>query len=309
MVKMKRIANLFRSHRAAILSLFLVVGILVAVSVPVFAGGPPLRRPSQQRPSQQRYSQERYLECTEVNGSVFYYENGFVKAQERPAKVGDRISRPGQGIRTGGNSSATLTSDRGIGTSTVAGNSNLEIKNLGTSRNGATTTQLRINRGQVRSKVRSFTNPQSNFTIQTPTGVAGVRGTEFLVVVLPNGETQIITIEGVVAASGGSENQPVTQEVSAGYSTVIEPGNPPTTPSLVNGNVLLSVELLPPDTGQVRVSGVVSRINSVFLNGQPLDVAPTGEFETVVPLPPSGTLRLVVRTPLGQEQVYQLKAP
>lgn len=300
---MRNPVNLFRSSRAAILAFLLLAGILVAVSLPVFAGGPPRR-------SQQQISQERFLECTEVSGDVIYYNNGFLKQVQRQAKVGDRISRPGQGIRTGANSSATLATDSGIANSRMSQNSNLTIRNLGRQPNGATTTELRMNQGQVRSKVRRFTNPRSNFTIQTPTGVAGVRGTDFIVIVQPDGETRIITVEGLVAVSGGEQNQQVTEEVGAGNYAIVRPGNPPTKPALFNGDARVSLELLPaPETGKVRVSGVVNPINSVFLEGQSLPVSPTGEFETIVSFPAQGILRLLVRTPLGQEQVYELKLP
>lgn len=300
---MKNPVDWFRSSRAAILALLLLAGILVAVSVPVFAGGPPRR-------SQQQISQERYLECSEVSGDVTYYSNRFLKQVQRPAKVGDRISRPGEGIRTGANSSVNLATDNGIANSRMSQNSNLAIKNLGRQPNGATTTELSMNQGQVRSKVRRFTNPRSNFTIQTPTGVAGVRGTDFIVIVQPNGETQIITVEGLVAVSGGPENQQVTEEVGAGNFAIVRPGNPPTKPSSFNGDARVSLEVLPaPETGKVRVSGEVNPINSVFLEGQSLSVSPTGEFEAVVSLPPGGILRLLVRTPLGKEQVYELKLP
>ncbi|XWK87218.1 MAG: FecR family protein [Phormidium sp.] len=294
---------MFRSSRAAILAFLLLAGILVAVSLPVFAGGPPRR-------SQQQISQERYLECIEVSGDVTYYNNGFLKQVQRQAKVGDRISRPGQGIRTGANSNATLATDNGIANSRMSQNSNLSIRNLGRQPNGATTTELRMNQGQVRSKVRRFTNPRSNFTIQTPTGVAGVRGTDFLVIVQPDGETRIITVEGLVAVSGGEQNQQVTEEVGAGNYAIVRSGNPPTKPASFNGDARVSLEVLPaPETGKVRVSGVVNPINSVFLEGQSLPVSPTGEFETVVSFPAQGVLRLLVRTPLGEEQVYELKLP
>jgi len=286
-----------------ILGLLLLVGVLVTVSLPIFAGGPP-------RQYQQRVSQERYLECTEVNGDVTYYKNGFLKQVEHPAKVGDRISRPGEGIRTAGNGKATLAVDNGIATSKLSQNSNLQIKNLGRRANGATNTELMANRGQVRLKVRTFTNPQSNFKIETPTGVAGVRGTEFVVLVKPNGETQVITIEGVVAVNGVKENQQVIQEVSAGNYSVIQRDNPPSKPNTFNANARVSLELLPaPNTGKVRVTGVVTPINSVFLDGSALVVSPTGEFENVVSIPPGGILKLVVRTPLDEEQVYELKTP
>ena len=282
----------FRTPGILVLSLLVLLGILIAGAVPVLGGGAP-----------RGWNQERYLECTEVNGDVTYYSNQFLKAVERPAKVGDRISRSGEGIRTNNGSSATLTVDNGIGTTKLAENTNLQVKNLGRGRNGASSTQLAMNRGRVRAKVRTFTNPQSSFSIQTPTGVAGVRGTEFVVVVEPNGGTRISTLEGIVAVSG--QNQ--TEEVKSGYFSTIDPGQPPTIPTLASANLKVSFQLLPaPDNGKVRVVGVVNPINLVFVEEEALDVSATGAFDTIVSVPANGRLKLIVRNPLGEEQVYEL---
>ncbi|MFB2921347.1 FecR domain-containing protein [Aerosakkonema sp. BLCC-F2] len=296
---MKTLTQMLRVSRIAILSLLLVSGIFIAFSVPVFSGGAP-------RQSQQRYLQERYLEVTEVSGTVTYDYEPLKAAQARSVKVGDRLRRPGEGIDTGSGSTVKLMVDNGIGTLDVSENSNVRVKNLNRSGSGATSTDLALNRGQVRAKVRSFNNRQSRFSIQTPAGVAGVRGTEFVVTVLPNGETRVITIDGTVALSSTDR----TQEVSAGYASAIVPGNPPTLPTAIAANLRVSLQLLPaPDSDKVRVTGVVNPIDSVFLNEEAVDVSPTGSFEVVVPLPSNGVLRLRVRNALGQEQVYELIAP
>ncbi|HEY9853619.1 MAG TPA: FecR family protein [Leptolyngbyaceae cyanobacterium] len=297
---MNTLTHLFRTPRRKILSLLLIAGILIVTAIPVWAGGAPSQSP---RSGQ---SQQPYLVVTEMSGEVFYEYQPGLKAQERRAKVGDRLTKSGEGIRTGSGSRATLAVDRGIGSTQLSENTDLRVKNLNTSRNGATNTQLAMNRGRVRAKVRSFNNPRSNFSIQTPTGVAGVRGTEFIVIVLPNGETRISTLDGAVAVS--AQNQ--TQEVRSGYSSTIVPGNSPTPPALTNANLRVSLELLPaPDTGKVRVSGVVNPINSVSLDEQILDLDTFGQFNTVVSLPADGRLRLIVRNPFGEEQLYELIAP
>lgn len=299
MPNMKTPTQMLKVSRIAILSLLLVAGILIAFSVPVFSGGAP-------RQTQQRYQQERYLEVTEVSGTVTYDSEQLKVAQARSVKVGDRLRRPGEGISTGSGSTAKLKVDNGIGTLDVSQNSNVRVKNLNKSRNGATSTDLAMNRGQVRARVRNFNNRQSRFSIQTPAGVAGVRGTEFVVTVLPNGETRVITIDGAVAVSAADR----TEEVSGGYVSAIVPGSPPTPPRAIAGNLRVSLQLLPaPDSDKVRLSGVVNPIDSVFLNEEAVDVDPTGSFEVVVPLPSNGVLRLRVRNALGQEQVYELIAP
>lgn len=297
---MNKLSHLFRTPRIKILSLLLLAGILIVTSVPVLAGGAPRQSPGSGQ------NQQPYLIVTEINGDVMYEYQPGLKAQGRPAKVGDRLTKSGEGIRTGNGSNATLAVNRGIGSTQLSENTDLRVKNLGTARNGATNTQLAMNQGKIRAKVRSFNNPQSNFSIQTPTGVAGVRGTEFIVIVLPNGETRISTLDGAVAAS--AQNQ--TQEVRGGYSSVITPGNSPTPPTLTNANLRVSLELLSaPDTGKVRVSGVVNPINSVLLEGQILGLDTFGQFNNVVSIPPDGRLRLIIRNPFGEEQLYELIAP
>lgn len=292
---MRTFTRLFRIPKIKILSLLVLVGILIVGSIPALGGGVP----------RQNQSQQRYLEVTEISGTVTY-ENEGLKQQARAAKIGDRISRPGEGIRTGSGAGATLTADNGIGTAQLSENTDVRVKNLSRSRNGATNTQLAMNRGKLRARVRQFTNPGSNFSIQTPTGIAGVRGTEFVVEVLPNGETRVSTREGAVAVSG--QNQ--TREVTGGYSSVISPGNPPTPVSSIVGPFRISLQVLPaPDIGKVQVSGQVNPINSVLIDDRKIDLSPTGEFESVVPLEANGRLKLTVRNPFDEDQVFELIVP
>ncbi len=155
-------------------------------------------------------------------------------------------------------------------------------------------------------RVRSFRNPQSRFTIETPTGIAGVRGTDFTVVVLPSRETRVFTATGDVEVAAQSQ----TQRITGGYYSVIAPGKPPTQPNAVTATPRISLQLLPaPDEGKVRVSGTVNPINSVVLDGQVLDLSSTGDFETIATIAPNRRLTLVVRTALGEEQVYELLVP
>ena len=274
----------------------LLAGSLIGTRLPLVAGGAPRDR---------QQSQERYLEIAEITGTVTV-ETGSLKQQGRAAKVGDRLRVSGEAINTGSNSSAKLAVDNGIGSIDVSENTNLQVKSLATLRNGAKTTNLAMNRGRNRVRVRSFKNPQSRFTIQTPTGIAGVRGTDFTVLVLPTTETRIFTATGEVEVAAASQ----TQRVTGGYYSVMTPGKPPTQPNLATPTPRISLQLLPaPDEGKVRVSGTVNPINSVVLDGQVLDLSSTGDFETIATIAPNRRLTLVVRTALGEEQVYELLVP
>jgi hypothetical protein len=62
--------------------------------------------------------------------------------------------------------------------------------------------------------------PARSFQVQTPAGVAAVKGTEFIVSVGPNGETTVITLEGTVEFF----NQGGSADVGAG-KTVNVPNN------------------------------------------------------------------------------------
>lgn len=59
-------------------------------------------------------------------------------------------------------------------------------------------------------------------------------------------------------------------------------------------------------TSVVRVVAEVDPLSLVFLNGQAVDTNPRGQLETVVPIPDNSVIRLVVRSPLGTQQVYEL---
>lgn len=299
---MKKLTHFLGASGITIIGLSLLVGSLVVSSVPVVAGGA-TRGSGVNRTRQE--SQERYLEIVAIQGTVMY-ETGALKQQGRPAKVGDRLKAPGETIKTTSKSTAKLVTDGGIGTIDVSENSNLQVKSLKTLRNGAKTTELRTTLGKTQVRVRPFINPESRFFIETPTGVAGVRGTEFTVIVLPSGETKVFTTEGEVEVSAQQQNR----RIAAGFFSVIPPKQPPTSPTSISGNLRVSLQLLPaPDEGKVRVSGLVNPINSVLLDGQALEPSPTGEFDTIATIPSNRRLTVVVRTPLGEEQVYELVVP
>lgn len=246
---------------------------------------------------------ERWVQIRQVQGEVTY--------QGRPARVGDVLAE-GEKLSTGSNASATLVMDDGIGTVTVSELTTLQVQNLEILPNGAKTTKLFTNRGQSRAQLRPFNNPDSRFEItfrgdddDEEGGVAGARGTDYGVAVSPSGQTGISIRSGTVEVV--AQQQSVL--LNAGTSSLVVPGKPPTPPRTTAENVQLKVKILPPTPDQqVRVSGEVDPLNLVFLNAQPLETGIDGKFDTIIPLLPNQTLRLVVRTPLGQEQVYELEA-
>lgn len=231
---------------------------------------------------------------------------GVVEGNDGAVNVGDRLQSSEHEITTSSEGGATLAVDDGIATVEVGENSNVRLGGLQTLPSGAKTTMLQLNRGRVRVKVREFTNPESRFAIATPAGTAGVRGTEFGVVVLPNGETRISVLDGEVEIEALDRSY----VASGGYSSLIVPGEPPTEPSLTDSNGRFRVKVLSGDrAGDVQVSAEVHPVSAVFLNGEAVEVGRDGRVNAIVPIPDNRLLQLVVRNPLGDEQVYELELP
>jgi hypothetical protein len=248
------------------------------------------------RASNVKSAPQRALTLQEMRGKVTY-KGG----QIRPAQVGDRLVT-GQGITTGKQSSAIIAMDSQIGIIKVAENTDLVIRQLSVV-NGGSVTLLAVNRGQVALRVRPFTNPASRLEIHTPSGVSGVRGTEFGVAVAPSGRSAILTAEGKVAVSAQGQ----TVYVKAGYSSMIYPGEAPTparpTVETVDLAITHSQQFR---SGLVQLSGRIDPINAVSYQGQPIEVARDGTFSLQVIGSQSPYLDLIVRTPLGGEKNYQV---
>ncbi|MGA1284998.1 MAG: FecR family protein [Prochlorothrix sp.] len=251
-----------------------------------------------------RASSQRWLDVREARGSVTYLTG----SGGRPAKAGDRLTQVGQGIRTGAGSSAIINVDDGIGIVRVSENTNLTVSRLSTLSNGGKVTEMNVTTGQARLQVRRFNNPSSRLQIQTPAGVAAVRGTEFGVTVSSlSGKLGMATTQGAVEVS--AQNQTVLMEPNQ-YST-INPGEPPTPPQVFNPNsVRFDVQqMLRRGSDQVQIQALTDPPNLLFVNGQPLEVAKTGLVEAIVPIQAGGSVNVLVRNPIGVERVYQLVVP
>lgn len=274
--------QLRRPHASRLIGL-LFATILVALALPLLARD--IQVPA-----------SRSLEVKQVRGTVTY--------QGRPAKVGDRLSASGSAIATGKASSAVLAVDNGIATVNISENSTLQVKNLSITSNGGRITQLSVPKGQARVQARRLTNSASRLELSSPVGVAGVRGTVFGIGVGPNGKTGISTLEGAVAVTAKGK----TVSLARGYSSLVFPGDPPTRPQPNQENLKYVLESLSKvANNQVRVICQVDPLNVVFMNDQPLEMNREGKINVVLPLPKDSRLKLVIRTPLGKEQSYDLK--
>ncbi|MFE4108085.1 FecR family protein [Almyronema epifaneia] len=244
----------------------------------------------------------RWLELRQTSGSVVYVRG----SRTQPARTGFRLQAVGDGLRTGARARATLALDTQIGFVQVSENTDLQITELRTTRNGGRVTEITVNRGQARLQARPFTVPDTELNIRTPAGVSGVRGTIFGVSVQPGGRTGVATEEGNVetSAQGQSVNVP------AGFQSMIVPGEPPTPPMPLTNDPSLNLSILRAvDDTTVEIIGRVDPLNLLLIEDAVQTLDRSGEFNLRLPLPADRRIQALVTTPLGQQQAYELVVP
>ncbi|MEG4088032.1 FecR family protein [Microcoleus sp. Pol12B4] len=278
----------------------------------------------------------RSLEIEEIRGTVSF--------KGRPAVVGDRLLAPGDEIITGPNSTARLGIDNNVGTVEVGEKTAVRISNLSSSAGGEKDTAIFVSRGRVRlsiGKTAATTRAANTSTIippnqivalntfsglgkssqiaqqkssaktapvrvETPEGVAGVRGTSFGVSV-GNGKTAVETIEGAVVVSSSSDSEVV---VNGGNATTIFPQTSPVTPSASPRLAQFKVRRLVRFSGNIyRLSGQINPIDLIYVNDEAIKIDRKGNFKIQGILPPSRRLKIVVRGPSITERHYSLAVP
>ncbi|PSB51615.1 iron dicitrate transport regulator FecR, partial [filamentous cyanobacterium Phorm 6] len=142
--------------------------------------------------------------------------------------------------------------------------------------------------------------------VETPEGVAGVRGTSFGVSV-GDGKTSVETIEGAVGVSGSTDSEVV---VNRGNATTIFSQSPPLAPSASPRLAQLKVRSLLRLSGDIyRLSGQINPINTIYVNNEAIKIDREGKFKIQGILPPSRRLNIVVRGPSVTERHYTLAVP
>lgn len=244
----------------------------------------------------------RWIEIRQLSGPVTYRSNG----GSQSAQSGQRLSNVGDGIVTGKNGRATLVIDEGIGTIQVSEKTQISIDRLQRS-NGGFITRLQINGGQVRLKVRPFTNPNSSIQIISPAGVTGVRGTDFGVSVLPSGKTGVATLSGKVDL----EAQSVTVQIPLDFQSSVIPKEPPSEPSRLINDPKINLDRLELQNSgtSVRFAGQTDNVNLLTVGETVVETDRQGNFDATIPLPPDRQLTLLSTTPLGRKQTYLLRLP
>lgn len=244
---------------------------------------------------------QRWLEVRQVNGNV-----SFRGSSTRAAVVGDRLQTVGHGLITGPRSSAVVAIDDGIGFIQISENTDIQVRALHIKYGGSKITELRVNRGQARLNVRRFTNPASRLQIETPAGVAAVRGTEFGVAVDQAGRSGVVTQSGAVDVSA----QQQTVRLNPNQFSTVVPGEPPTPPQMLSRNLSLEVEsIMPQGVNQLAFRAITEAPNLVFINDQEVSLDRNGNIAATIVRPANRQLNILIRSPLGQEQRYVYQVP
>jgi hypothetical protein len=245
---------------------------------------------------------DRWLQVQSLSGDVRF----FTSNTSRPARVGDTLSTAGDGVRTGGRSSCTLEVDVGVGTITLRENTELSVRTLAYAPDDGRITHLRVPQGSVSLNLRRFTNRGSELEIETPTGVGGVRGTEFGLIVHPDDDrTAIATREGDVFAAA----QGTTVDVPAGFQTLIRLGEPPLEPIPIPDEPEFDYRIDETVRNNLRyltLVGQVNPINQVYVEGELVDLSETGEFQYEVLARYGIRVEVRIVTPLGDVASYDI---
>jgi hypothetical protein len=153
-------------------------------------------------------------EQASLDSAKFTYVKGDVLVSGKPATLGQTVSKDAT-IEVKNNSMAVLQF-ASAASITLKANSVLSIANLSKNDSGKPVIELSQNTGSSFSKIAKG---QSEFSIKTPTAVAGVRGTSFELVVGNGKTTQIKLLEGKVqVAKSGATKEEMAQ------ATVVEAG-------------------------------------------------------------------------------------
>lgn len=132
-------------------------------------------------------------EQTSLDSAKFTYVKGDVLVSGKPATLGQTVSKDAT-IEVKNNSMAVLQF-ASAASITLKANSVLSIANLSKNESGKPVIELSQSNGSSFSKIAKG---QSEFSIKTPTAVAGVRGTSFELTVGNGKTTQIKLLEGKV---------------------------------------------------------------------------------------------------------------
>jgi hypothetical protein len=237
-----------------------------------------------------------WLEVRQIQGVVQRY--GGV---QRAARLGDRLTQVGDGIETALRSSSLLNIDSNIGSVQVAENTKLSLSEFSIAPDQSRVTQIAVDRGQVRLRVRKFTSPLTRLELKTPSGVAAVRGTEFGVSVDIAKKLTAGTLSGRVEVTANEQ----AIFIAPNEGTLAMPGKAPIPPIALDRKLDLTLIRVKRNPKTIWVEGRVYPLNNVRINGQWLATTETGSFVSEVILP-KGVQTIIVSNPLGETRSFNL---
>jgi FecR protein len=245
----------------------------------------------------------RYLQVEQLQGNVSIRSQN----SDRPARNGDLISNVGDEIFTGKGSTALLKIDTGIGSVSVSENTVVRINSLQVTSSNGRVTNLLIPKGKVRLQVRKFSNPSSIFNVITPGVIAGVRGTDYVVIVKDDSRSLVSTFDGAVQ----TEAQNVGVLVAKGFQNQTVLGEPPSQPIPIQDNAELDyqfLKLFEYNGRQVVLVGKVNFADTVSIDGVEQNVDRNGQFraELMTNSIYRGEIRVIVESSSGKQRVYNL---
>ncbi len=109
----------------------------------------------------------------------------------------------------------------------------LEVKEVEINPDGTTRVRTSLTRGKIWSLVEKLKSEKSRYEVETPTAIAGVRGTTFMVNVEPSGRSSRIgVVEGEVGVRSMGE-KPAYVILKENMATVVVYNKPPTPPEVL----------------------------------------------------------------------------
>jgi hypothetical protein len=246
---------------------------------------------------------DQWLKVDKVMGTVKY--RNLYNYENRAARVGDRLQTTSDEISTGANSSAVLSVDTGVGVINVSENTTIQIRSFRLASDNGRVTNLFVPRGKARLQIRKFTNRGSQLNIQTPAGISGVRGTNFIVIARPNGNMITTTFNGSVATT--AKNQ--TQMVNGGFQNITIVGESPSIPVPISNDAGLRYTINRQTSGSGRsvvFVGYTNPFNTVKVDGLEQSLDRSGKFSLQLPATSSLKVKVTVETAMGKIQDYEI---
>ncbi|MEM1281106.1 MAG: FecR family protein [Cyanobacteria bacterium P01_H01_bin.152] len=247
-------------------------------------------------------SGDRWLRVQAIAGDVQY----FTSNKSNIAQEGDLLITAGDGVSTGSDSSCTLSVDVEMGTIFLSENTELIVEELSLAPDNGRITRLSVPRGNVVLNLRRFTHRGSELEIETPSGVSGVRGTDFGIIVHPEDQrTSVATETGAVFAAA----EGVTVDVPNGFQTLIRMGDPPIEPQPIPAEPLFEYRIESAVRDYVRylvLVGQIDPINQLYVADELQDVTETGEFRYEDFAYHGATVQVSIVTPLGDVTTYDV---